>query len=169
MKRMAYIVIMVAGLVVAGLILTSCFNTAKPINTTTLVGMSVSQNHMNFGDCYNFYLRLEGNQVLFDADVRFDEEPYSIILESCSVELDVIEELKRLDNKLSITNYVTTYKSSPSVFNVTDKTTNKTVVYLSDETYKTAETKDEHIEILYNFFFELAKKHINQSVYIHEE
>ena len=34
---------------------------------------------------------------------------------------------------------------------------------------ESADTKAEHIDVLYDFFFDLAKKYINESVYLYEE
>ncbi len=169
MKRMVYIVIAVTGLIVAGVIFAGCTVTPENGSSAQLTGLSLSQNHMNFGHCYSFYLREEGDKVLFDAEVRFDEEPYCIILEGCQVDKAYLKELMRLDKKYLVTDYVTTYKDRPSIFEAADQTVNKTTVYLSDGTDKTADTKDEHVDVLYDFFFNLAKKYINDSVYIYEE
>ena len=56
----------------------------------------------------------------------------------------------------------------PALFEASDKTVNKTTVYFSDGTSKTADSKDEHIDILYDFFFDLAKKNADKSVYVKE-
>ncbi|MBR3972211.1 MAG: hypothetical protein IKJ83_04960 [Ruminococcus sp.] len=169
MKRMVYIVIAVTSLIAAGVIFAGCMGSPAPKNENQLTGLSLSQNHMNFGYCYSFYLREEGEKVLFDAEVRFDEEPYCIILESCEVDKAHMNKLRGLDEKYSITDYVTTHKSNPLLFAADDKTVNKTTVYLSDGTDKSADTKAEHIDVLYDFFFDLAKKYINESVYLYEE
>ena len=169
MKRMVYIVIAFTGLIVAGVIFAGCAVGPLPKSEERLMGMSFNQNHMNFGYCYSFYLREEDDTVLFDAEVRFDEEPYCIILESCQVDKSELERLRSLDEEYSVTNYVTSYKKKPSLFEASDETVNKTTVYLSDGTDKSADTKDEHIDVLYDFFFDLTKKYINKSVYLYEE
>ena len=165
MKRMAYIVIALTSIVVMGVVFAGCANSPQKENKVQLTGLSISQNHMNFGYCYSFYLREEDDKVLFDADVRFDEEPYSIILEGCEIDKKYAEELRKLDKEYSVTEYVTNYKKKPSLFDVSDETTNRTTVYLSDGTDKTAETKEEYMDALYNFFFGLAKEYMNKSVY----
>lgn len=169
MKRMVYIVIALAGVVVAGVIFAGCVVVPDTANTPHLTGLSLTQNHMNFGYCYSFYLREEDSKVLFDAEVRFDEEPYCIILENCEVDKACIEKLRDIDEKYSVTDYVTTYKKKPSLFIASDKTVNKTTVYLSDGTDKSADTKEEHIDVLYDFFFDLTKEYKYESVYLYEE
>lgn len=164
MKRMVYIVIAFTGLVVAAVLMAGCAPGKKTADAE-VTGISIYQNHMNFGSCYSFYLREEDGKVLFDAEVRFDKEPYCIILESCEVDNSYIESLRTLDKNQGITKYVSAYKSKPSLFSVSDETVNRTTVYLSDGTEKTADTKYEHIEIIYDFFFELAQEYLNQSVY----
>ena len=76
MKRMVYIIIAVAGFLMAGAIVAGC--SIKPADNKTyeISGVSLSQSHMNFNECYSFYLREEDGKVLFDAEVRFEEEPY---------------------------------------------------------------------------------------------
>lgn len=169
MRRMVYIVIAFTGLIVAGVIFAGCMGNPAPKSEERLIGLSLNQNHMNFGYCYSFYLREEDDKVLFDAEIRFDEEPYCIILESCEVDKTYLNELRSLDEEHSITSYVTTYKKKPSLFEAADKTVNKTTVYLSDGTDESADSKEEHIDVLYGFFFDLAQKYINESVYLYEE
>lgn len=169
MRRMVYIVIAFTSLVVAGVIFAGCMGSPVPKNEKQLTGLSLIQNHMNFGYCYSFYLREEDDKVLFDAEVRFDEEPYCIILESCEVDKAYMEELKALDEKYAVTDYVTKYKNKTSLFETSDKTVNKITVYLSNGTDKSADTKDEHIDAFYDFFFGLANEYINESVYIYKE
>lgn len=164
MKKMVYIVISVAGLLVAGLIFAGCRIPGDAGKASSLTGISLTQNHMNFGYCYSFYLREEEDKVLFDAEVRFDKEPYCIILEGCEVDKSYFDELRSLDEKNAVTSYVVSYKAKPSLFTASDETVNRTTVYLSDGTEKTAETKDEHIDVLYGFFFDLAKTYSHKSV-----
>ncbi len=168
MKSMVYVVIAFTSLIVAGAIFAGCTSTNNE-NSAKLTGLSLTQNHMNFGGCYSFYLREEDSEILFNADVRFEEEPYSIILENCKVDKAYLEELQNLDEKYKISDYVTTHKKKPSVFDVSDKTVNKTTVYLSDGTDKSADTKEEHIDVLYDFFLNLAKKYQSESVYVYEQ
>lgn len=168
MRRMVYIVIAFTGLIVAGVIFAGCMGSPAPEREEQLTGLSLYQNHMNFGFCYSFYLREEGETVLFDAEVRFDEEPYGIILESCEVDKVYMDKLRSLDKKHAVTDYVNSYKSKASLFEAADKTDNKITVFLSDGTDKSADTKEEHVEVLYDFFFDLAKEYINESVYVKE-
>ncbi len=168
MRRMVYIVIAFTGLIAAGVIFAGCMGSTAPKNEKQLVGLSFSQNHMNFGGCYSFYLREEDDKVLFNAEVRFEEEPGCIILESCEVRKTYLEKLRGLDEEYSFTDYVTAYKKKTPLFEPTDKTVNKITVYLSDGTDKTADAKGEHIDVLYGFFLDLAKEYISESVYIKE-
>lgn len=163
MKRMVYIVIAVTGLLVAGVLFAGC-SISPEENSRQFTGMSLSQNHMNFGYCYSFYLREEDSQVLFDAQVRFSEEPYEIILEGCVVDKACMKELRALDKQYKITEYVKTYKKKTLPFNSADETVNKTTVYFSDGTDKTADTDREYREALYNFFSELSKQYSDESV-----
>ncbi|MBQ7386345.1 MAG: hypothetical protein IJW04_07560 [Ruminococcus sp.] len=166
MKRMVYIVIAVTGLIAAGVIFAGCMGSTVSKSEKQLTGLSFTQNHMDFGSCYSFYLREEDGKVLFDAEVRFNEAPYCIILESCEVDKNYFEKLKSLCHKYSVEDYVATYKNKASLFEPSDKTVNKITVYLADGTDKSADTKKEHIEVLYNFFFDLAKNYIRESVYV---
>lgn len=166
---MVYIVIAVTGLIAAGVVFAGCMGNPVLKSKTQLTGLIFNQNHMSFGYCYSFYLREENDKVIFDAQVRFDEKPYCIILESCEIDKAYLNELRSLDEQYSVTSYVSTYKKKPSIFEAADKTINKTTVYLSDGTDKSADTKEEHIDILYDFFFDLAKKYANKSVYLYEE
>lgn len=169
MKRMVYIVIAITGLLVAGVLFASCTSGFETKSLEEITGLSLYQNHMNYGHCYSFYLREEDSKVLFDAQVRFNEEPYEIILESCQVDREFWEELKSLEGKYKIIDYVTKYKKKPSVFEAADETVNKTTVYLSDGTDKSADTDEEYREELYNFFFELSKKYSDKSVAVYTQ
>lgn len=169
MKRMVYILIAVTGLIVTGVLFAGCNINSADGSTKELAGLSFYRNHMEFSSCYSFYLREEDDKVLFDAEVRFEEEPYCIILESCEVDKSELERLRSLDEEYNFTGYVTTYKKKKPLFDVSDETMNKTMVFFTDGTDKSADTKEEHIDVLYNFFFQLANKYINESVYVCEE
>lgn len=168
MKKMVYILISVTGLLVAGLLISGCGFSVNKEPSPKLTGISITQNHMDFGQCYSFYLREENGKVLFDAEVRFDEEPYTIILEGCEVAPSCIDEIYSLDRENGITDYVNGYKEKTSLFSADDATVNKTTVYFEDGTSKTAHSKDEHIAVLYEYFFELSKEYADKSVYVKE-
>lgn len=165
MKYMTYIVIAITGLVTTGVIIAVCISSSVSKPPSDIVGISLYQNHMDFGKCYSFYIREDDGKVLFDAEVRFDEEPYSIILESCEVDRSFLKEINNINKEYGISEYVRNYKRVPKLFGASDKTVNKTTVYFDGEYDSTADTNSEHLEVLYNFFLELSKKYINQSVY----
>ena len=165
MKKMVYIIISVSGLLVVGILFAGCFYENKNPEAS-FSGLSFTQNHMDFSYCYSFYLRAEDDRVLFDADVRFDEKPFSIILESCEVDSDYLNTLESLLNENGISDYVKNYTEKPSFFQVLNATANKTTMYFSDDTSKTATTKSEYEELLYDFFVELAQTYADKSVYI---
>lgn len=162
---MVYILIYVTGVLMAGLIFAGCSLSDRVKNPTELTGLSLTQNHMNFGYCYSFYLRKENGKVLFDAEVGIEKEPYRIILEDCYVDHSYLAELLKVEKEYSISGFVKNYKSKPSLFSADDATVNKTTVYFSDGKSKTARSKDEHIKALYDFFFNLAEVYADKSVY----
>lgn len=163
MKRMVYIIFSVMILVVFGAFAVGC--SGQHNNTDNeFVGMSLSQNHMDFTYCYSFYLRTEDDKVLFDAQARFYEEPYEIILESCEVDSSYMEELKKIEEKYSIVEYVENYKEKKSPLQVMDETVNKTTVYYNDVDSKTADTKSDYQDELYEFFVSLAKEYASCSI-----
>ena len=165
MRKMVYIIISVSGLLVVGILCAGCFSENK--NPKVLFsGLSFTQNHMNFSYCYSFYLRAEDDRVLFDADVRFNKQPFSIIIENCEVDNSHLEVLEKLVKENGVFDYVKSYKEKTSLFKPLDATVNKTTIYLSDGTSKTADTKDEHEELLYDFFVDLATIYSDKSVYI---
>ena len=163
MKRMVYIIVSVMTLVVLGAFAVGC---APKSNDTKqdFVGLSLSQNHMDFTYCYSFYLREEDDKVVFDAQVRFYEEPYEIILESCEVDSSYMKKLRKLEEKHSIVEYVENFKEKKSPFLVMDETVNKTSVYYKNSDDKTADTSSEYEEELYCFFVDLAKEYASCSV-----
>lgn len=150
------------------LVVLGAFTVACAPNTNNIkdnfVGLSLSQNHMDFTYCYSFFLREEDGKVIFDAQVRFYEEPYEIILESCEVDSSYMKKLRQIEEKYSIVEYVENYKKEKSPFQIMDETVNKTSVYYKDTNDKTADTSSEYEEELYNFFVNLAKEYASCSV-----
>lgn len=171
MRRMVYMIFAATTLIVLGAVAVGCTKSADD-NTARLtsepasdfVGISISQNHMDFTYCYSFYLREEDGDVLFDAQVRFYEEPYEIVLESCEVDSSYMKKLQKIEKKYSIVEYVENFKESKSSVQVMDETVNKTSVYYKDKDVKTADTSSEYEEELYNLFVEIAKKYQSNSV-----
>ncbi len=163
MKNMGYIVISIAAVMIAVLIFAGC--SIQPENNANkdFTGISFSCNHMNYRYCYSFYLRQEGDLVLFDAQVHFDEEPHSIILEGCRVDNAYFDELKSLDEKLGIVHHVNSYKKKYSPFHADDATVETTTVYFADGTDKSADS-GEYAEELLEFFSELAMTYASESV-----
>ena len=162
MKRMVYILISIAGVVLAIIISTGC-NHILDNNEKQLCGVSLSQNHMEYDRCFSFFLRQEEGKVLFDAQVHIDDEPYSIIIEGCEVDSEYFEQLKVLDNAQGITENVMKYKSKPALGTPADKTVVTTTVYFADNTDKSAKSSV-YDEELYQFFMSLALKYKDQSV-----
>lgn len=163
MKRMVYIIFSVMILVVFGAFAVGC--SGQHNNTDNeFVGMSLSQNHMDFTYCYSFYLRTEDDKVLFDAQVRFYEEPYEIILESCEVDSSYMEELKKIEEKYSIVEYVENYKEKKSPLQVMDETVNTTTIYFNGNADKSADSSAAYKDELYKFFEELTLEYQELSV-----
>lgn len=133
-------------------------------NNEDFIGLSLSQNHMDFTYCYSFFLREEDGKVIFDAQVRFYEEPYVIILESCEVDSSYMKKLRKIEEKYSIVEYVENFKEKKTPFLVMDETVNKTSVYYKNSDDKTADTSSEYEEELYCFFVNLAKEYASCSV-----
>ena len=163
MKRMVYIIFAITTLVVLGAFATGCSNTANK-EKTDFVGISLSQNHMDFTYCYSFYLREEDGKAIFDAQFRSYDEPYEIVLESCEVDNSYIKELYKIEQKYSIVDYVESYKKKKLPFQVMDETVNQTSVYYNDSDVKTADTSSEYKDELYSFFVELTKEYQSCSV-----
>lgn len=163
MKRMVYIIVSVMTLVVLGAFAVGCAPKSNDTNED-FIGLSLSQNHMDFTYCYSFFLREEDGKVIFDAQVRFYEEPYEIILESCEVDSLYMKKLCKLEEKYSIVEYVENFKEKKSPFQVMDETVNKTSVYYKNSDDKTADTSSEYEEELYCFFVDLAKEYASCSV-----
>ena len=164
MKRMVYIIFAITTLVVVGAFSVGCSNKIKNNDTTDFVGISLSQNHMDFTYCYSFFLREEDGKVIFDAQVRFYEEPYEIILESCEVDSSYMKELRKIEEKYSIVGYVENFKKTKSPFQIMDETVNHTSIYYNDSDVKTADTSSEYKDELYSFFVELTKEYQSCSV-----
>ena len=163
MKRMVYIIIAVTTLIVIGSVAVGCSTGSANQNKADIEGVSLSQSHMNFNECYSFYLREENGKVLFDAEVRFEEEPYEIILESCEVDASYMSKLEEIDNTYKISSYVDKYKKKTPPFQVLDETKNTTAVYFKDGTDKSADTSSTYEQELYNFFEDIALKYKNLS------
>lgn len=164
MKRMVYIIIAVAAIAISGVIVAGCMLNPPTNNPSAITGLSLSQQHMNFRYYYSFYIRQDNNRVLFDADVRFDEEPYEIVLESCEVEKADFDTLLSINEKHRIDDYVIRYKKTGLPFEAQDKTTKKTTLYFTDGTDKSADTSEDYEQELYDFFKNLALKYSNLSV-----
>ncbi len=164
MKRMVYILISIAGVVLAIIISTGC-NHILDNNEKQLCGVSLSQNHMEYNRCFSFFLRQEDGKVLFDAQMHIDEEPYSIIIEGLEVDFECFEQLEALDKEQGITENVMNYKSKPTLGTPADKTVVTTTVYFADNTDKSAKSSV-YDEQLYQFFSSLAMKYKGQSVVV---
>ena len=106
----------------------------------------------------------EDGKILFDAQVRFYDEPYEIVLESCEVDSSYMKKLKDIEEKYSIVEYVENYKEKTSSLQVMDETVNKTTVYYNDVDSKTADTKSDYKDELYKFFEELTLEYQELSV-----
>ena len=168
MKKMVYIVISVTGILIAGFLFAGCGLSSRKNGPKDLTGVSLVQSHMEFSQCYSFYLREEEGKVLFDAQVRFEDYPYSIVLEGCQVDSSEFVNLRSMSEEYGVADYVAAYKKKPSLFTASDETTNKITVYWSDGSYKTADTDSEHIDVFYDYFFDLAKKYVDESISINE-
>ncbi len=162
MKRMVYILISIAGVVLAIIISTGC-NHILDNNEKQLCGVSLSQNHMEYDRCFSFFLRQEEGKVLFDAQVHIDDEPYSIIIEGLEVDSECFEQLATLDKEQGITENVMKYKSKPALGTPADKTVVTTSVYFADNTDKSAKSSA-YDEELYGFFMSLAIQYKDESV-----
>lgn len=164
MKRMVYIIVCLSILIVVSATafgLVGCnSNTEEP----ELVGMSLSQNHMNYSECYSFYLRQEDDKVLFDAQLNLYEEPYSIVLEGVEVDKANFKKLVKIENKYEIVKYVLKYRKKKLPIQVMDETVNTTSVYFQDNTDKSADTSDDYKQDLYEFFRALTLEHKDFSV-----
>lgn len=159
---MVYIIVSTVGILLFVLILAGC--TGKLAKTSEVLGISLSQTHMEYSESYSFFLRKEEDgTVLFNADVRFADEPYEIILENISVDEEYLDKLMELEKNLSIVENIESSKKKSSFIHVPDKTTNKTTVYYTDGSDKTAYT-GEYKEALYEFFTEIALEYMAESV-----
>ena len=162
MRRMVYIIVSTVGVLLSVIIFAGC--TGAPQNNSAVVGISLSQSHMEYTESYNFFLRKEEKgEVLFDADVRFQEEPYEVILESISIDEKYFDRLMELEKRFSVNEHVKSGAKKQSFLHVPDKTTNTTTVYYADGGDATAKS-GEYKDALYEFFTELALEYINESV-----
>lgn len=162
MKRMVYVLISVAGVVLALIISTGCTH-LRENNENSLCGVSLIQNHMEYNRCFSFFLREENGKVLFDAQVHVDEEPYYIILESCEVDRECFTRLINLDKERGIVDNIFKHRHKPSFGTLADKTVVTTTVYFADNTDHSAKTSI-YDEELYRFFLSLAMKYKDESV-----
>lgn len=161
MKRMVYILISVAGVVLAIIITTGCSNIIEN-NDKQLCGVSLSQNHMEYNRCFSFFLRQEQGKVLFDAQLNIPDE-LSIVLESVEVDSEYFEQLMALDKEQGITENVMKYRSKPVFGVAADKTIVTTTVYFVDNTDRSSKSGT-YNEALYQFFLGLAMEYKEQSV-----
>lgn len=161
MKRMVYIIIAVATIAISVAIAAGCAVNPPKESAKTISGISLSQQHMDFNYFYSFYLRNDKGVVLFDADVRFDEEPYEVILEGCEIDKTDYDKVLALIGEYNIDDFVNSHKQKKKPFEVLDETVNKTTLYFTDGTEKTADTGAEYENALYTCFKELALKYHN--------
>lgn len=163
MKRMVYVIVAATTLVVIAAIMTGCFAIPAKKEKPPIEGISLHQNHMDYSYCYSFYLRKDGEKVLFDADFAIDEEPYRIILEGCEVDASYMDKLKELDEANGISDYVSDYKETKSPVEILDDTVVRTTVYFTDGTDKSANS-GAYSGVLYEFFSGLALEYKAQFV-----
>lgn len=165
MKRMAYIIIAVAAIAISGVIMAGCtVNQPKDNKSKSVSGVSLSQQHMNFNYYYSFYIRRDDDKILFDADVRFDEEPYEIVLEGCEIEKSDFNNVLSIIEKYGVEKYVSRYKKKNLPFNAADKTTKTTTLYFTDGSDKSADTSADYEQELYDFFKNLALNYNSKAV-----
>lgn len=159
---MVYIIVSTVGVLISVIIFAVCTgNTEKP---SEFIGISLSQTHMEHTESYSFFLRKEENgEVLFNSDLRFEDEPYEIILESVSVDKKYFDKLTELEKKFSISEHVKSNNKKTSLIHIPDKTTNTTTVYFTDGSDKTAHTGD-YKAALYDFFKKIALEYTEESV-----
>lgn len=162
---MVYIIIAVAAMAISGVIVAGCaVNPPKNNKSKVISGVSLSQQHMNFRYYYSFYIRMDNDKILFDADVRFDEEPYEVVLESCEIEKTDFQSVLSIIEKYGVENYVSRYKKKNLPFNVADKTTKTTTLYFSDGSDNYADTGTDYEQELYDLFKNLALNYNNKAV-----
>ncbi|MBQ8796167.1 MAG: hypothetical protein IJZ54_07060 [Clostridia bacterium] len=165
MKRMVYIIIAVAAIAITGAIVAGCaVNPTKNNESKVISGVSLSQQHSDFYYYYSFYLREDSGKILLDADVRFDEEPYEVILEGCEAEKADFQNLLSIIEKYNVEDYVNKYKKKPLPFEAMDKTTMKTTLYYTDGSDKSADTGEDYRQELYDFFKKLALDYHSKAV-----
>ena len=165
MKRMEYIIISVAAVAILAVITVGCaVKTPTENDSKVVTGVSLSQNHMNYRYYYSFYIRKDNDKILFDADVRFDEKPYEVILESCEIEKSDFNNILSIIEKYGVEKYVSRYKKKNLPFNAADKTTKTTTLYFSDGSEKSADTGADYDQELYDTFVSLSLKYKGKSV-----
>lgn len=165
MKRMEYIIISVAAVAILAVITAGCaVNKPKEKEPKAVSGISLSQHHMNFNYYYSFYIRKDNGKILFDADVRFDEEPFEVVLEGCEVAREAYDKVLEINVKYGIDDYVQRYRKKNLPFEAKDKTEKKTTLYFTDGTDKSADTGEDYEQVLYDFFKNLALEYGNKAV-----
>lgn len=161
MKRMVYIIIAVATIAISVAVAAGCAVNPPKDTSESVSGISLSQQHMDFNYFYSFYLRTDNGRYLFDADVRFDEEPYEVVLEGCEVEKSDYEQVLSVIEKHDVDGFVSRYKKKKLPFEVMDKTEKKTTLYFTDGTEKSADTGTDYEQELYASLKDLAVKYHN--------
>lgn len=162
MNRMPYILISTTGLLLAVLLFTGCNSLKNQNADKEVVGISLSQSHMEYTECFSFFLRKENDKVLLDAQVNFYDEP-SIVLESVEVETECFEQLKAYDKEHGISKSVIESKTKSTFLKPTDDTVVTTTVYFDDGTDKSAKS-GVFDEGLYDFFLEITMEYKERSV-----
>lgn len=157
MKRMVYIIIAIMALVLCVVVFVGCSQGHKG-GDKQLTGVSLTCSHMDYGQCYSFYLRQEEGVALFDADVLSLEDEKRIVLESKEVSADSLEKLFETVKEQGIEAYVQGYKEKPDLFFADDKTSKKITLYYSDGSDKSAPPEEDN-EVLYEFFLALAREY----------
>ncbi len=163
MTGTSYITISITAFVVAVAMLAG-FKGCLRTESRDICGISFIQTNMDYRHSYSFYLRESDGTLLFDADLRTDSSPSSITLESIAVDSSYLQKINEILCDLEIKDYVKNYKKPVTLFNPADKATNTTTLYYNDGTDKSALTKDEHIDALYEFFFNLAKEYADKQI-----
>lgn len=170
MKRMPYIIISVTGILLMTAIFAGCSFVPIKIESKEITGVSLYQGHMNYAQCYSFYLRKEDDKVFFDAQVSVEKENeklYTLVLESCEVDSKYFDELNNFVINEKIAEYVNSYKKKPTLFDAMDKTSNTTTLYFADGTDKSADSGS-YKEDLCKFFTDLALEYQEWSVSVNQ-
>lgn len=163
MKRMPYIIISTTGLLIAVLLFTGCSSMRNNTAEKEVIGISLSQNHMEYTRCFSFFLRQEEGKAVFDAQVNFYDEPYSIVLEAIEVDDKYIDHLAAINKEQGISKSVLDYRTKSSLFKPMDETVVTTTIYFADGEDKSAKS-GLYNEKLYQFFLDIAMTYKDQSV-----